>query len=171
MSKKSKGQVALDEVAEAKRKRRSLKKDLIRPECLGQYKDCTHARCKHKQECKAIQDRNEEERRIKENDKQRKKEISREKMHFRINSIKAFFRRLFTIHYWVSFIQSFEELAEVVFIDLMLIILLASVGFSIYFLYKGNWIMNLCSIATFIAIGVILERMGNTKSQSKGDQN
>lgn len=107
----------------------------------------------------------------KKENKEQKKEVVKEKINNKIFVIKKSFYKLFKLKTWVNFIQSFEELFTVVTINSMMFFLLASVIFSIYFLYKCNWIMGLTSIVTFSAIAFVIDRMsiGENMASKQGE--
>lgn len=138
--------------------KRSIKEKLA--SCFG-TKKCD-AECEISEECMKTFLLNEKKKKDEKDAKSEKtKDAIKGKFHRVMTSITSFIDRIFSINYWINKIQKFELLAEVIFIDLLMIILLLSIVLSIYFLYKDKWILNLCSIATFISIGIILERLNH----------
>lgn len=164
MNKEPKGILLETDYEKEKREKKSENK----PECFGSKAKCVK-NCKFKKECFKLHQYNLEE---KKQNKRSKRERFKDKIKYKIvnhySIIRAFFYKFFSVNYWINFIQKFEPLFEVLFIDGLMIILLGAIGFCIYFLYIANWIMTLCSIAAFLAIGFILDRMDNKNKNNIG---
>lgn len=161
----SKGVIIEDELQKAK-------KEIEKPICFGDYEDQCAAEnyhCNVKGSCltqkenteKFKKDKSKEEKKVKN---ELKKIRLKEKLEYRVKSFFNFISHISSVSTWVKFIQKFESLATVIFIDLLMLFLLGAVMFSIYFLYIKDWKMCLSSIAVFLGIAFVLDRSG------KGDE-
>ncbi len=162
--KKTKSVITFNDAKEIKRKPR-------KPQCFGEFKTCQNPGCYYKKSCKAILD--EDEKQNKKAQKETDDIVAKEKWANRRISIHKYIRRLFSIKYWVDGIQNAEKLAEVLVRDLVVLISLASLVFSIYFLCIRDWAMILCSVAVFLAINLVeifMKKYENPDQGYKGDQ-
>ena len=149
VKKVAKGFVREEAIPKSKRKVR-------KPECFGDFENCKRQRCRFKKgHCQE------------EQAKRKRSEERKNRLSYKFFLIKEFIKSLFTVRFWIMTIQRVEPLLEVIFIDALVLILLGGVGFTFYFLSKGNWKMTLCSIAAFLAVALVLERTHASHSDAR----
>ena len=150
---------------------KEILKEPRNPDCFGDIDNCPTGVCPDsniKKQCKKeTARRNKEE---KNKNKKKSKVVRDERIKHRFQMIGRFLYSLLRVGTWVKLIQTFDDLLTVIAINLMMFIILACMGFSIYFIYKGNWRMPLVCAVVFVAVGYILEKMDrNNRVQSEGE--
>lgn len=141
---------------------------LNQPGCLGLLKNCENKSCGFRKDCKETM-----EKLFPKPEKENYKKqtfIFLEILKHKFLLFIGFFKKLFTPDYWANALMGFDNLLFVVLVDGLILALLVSCTFSIYFLYKRDWIMSLCSVAVFVAIGAISNFVDNGSEKKVGDQ-
>jgi hypothetical protein len=136
------------------------------PECFGD--DELYDLCEMKGKCSYSEDCSKLVGSI--NEKRLKKEKLKDSFEQNKFRFVKFMKSLFSVDAWVKRIQSLEPLMEVIFIDLLMIILLISACTSLYFLiFNRDITMIAGSMLVCIVLSYILDQIEGTRENKEGE--